>query len=161
MGRGAGQDHVAEHIRRERRGGEGALSAEEFGMVSLPNAEVPDGYDHTHGWYGVNESGEEDWEEFWGSWPVVEIGPEVTLYTGQQHVSATALARGDMEDEDLPLLVLVDGQHWIIDGHHRLASARQQGLAQEVRLADYEQAVKDGSFDVLLEAFEEADVDGE
>jgi len=132
---------------------------EEFGMMTLGWDETPEGAHNTFTWFGVNETKEDDWEDFWSSWPVVEIPPETVLYTGQKHLSGTAIA--EEEDEDLPLLVMVEGQHWIVDGHHRLARSRRQGQPQEVRLADYEEAVKGGWFDQLLESIAENEEEGE
>jgi hypothetical protein len=154
MGRGAGlgERACADRVARERRGegAEGSLPVTSFGMVLVSDWEaVPEGAANTHSWFGPNDAGEEDFDAFWGSWPVVTITPDVPLHTMQAHVSALALDE-EADDDDLPLLVLADGQTWIIDGHHRLVRARREGRPQEARLADYAEAVAGGWFEALL-----------
>jgi hypothetical protein len=138
--------NVERLIARERAG-EGAVEVSVYNMKTIPVEETPDGAFNTAAWFGVNERDEEV-ELFWATARMREFAPEHVLYTGQTFLSPTAIKQ--TADARPPRVVSVNGEDWIIDGHHRIARARARGHAIEVAQVIYEEALSEGCFDVLL-----------
>ena len=137
----------------EERAGNGGERVELYGMHHVAADEVPEGVANTLGWYGPNEFGDEEVEAFWAAAERRECPPDLPLFTGQAYVSPTALAQlaaAGSEEADPAYVVHADGRDWLIDGHHRVARSRRDGLATTVAWLDYDAAAADGWFDVLL-----------
>jgi hypothetical protein len=138
----------------EERAGVGAEAVETYAMQYVAPQEVPDGVANTIGWFGPNERGDAEVEAFWDEADLVQCPPGHPLFTGQKHISPTAVLRSETPGEasfELPHLLRVDGRDWVIDGHHRLARARRERITIPAVRVEYETAVADGWFDAFFD----------
>jgi hypothetical protein len=164
-------EHLGQQISNERANLDGnAASVSQYGFTShSDNSTLPEGLYQTHMFFGPNEYKHEGVAEFWANGTPTTLPPTLPLHTGQEHLSPTAIhlltSTGGLDHgpysqmkspvvvDDPPKVLAVDGQLWVVDGHHRIAAARELGKSINVQVVDYQTALKEhwyhdaGAFD--------------